>query len=74
MAIGVTCLPQNAVSGAFAAQDMLGDIQSFPLLPMKSHGIPYSSKDEAVNKTRGAAQDPEQGEKDRLIQATAFVD
>jgi hypothetical protein len=41
---------------------------------MNSHGIPCASKDEAVNKTRGAAQDPEQGEKDRLIQATAFVD
>jgi hypothetical protein len=49
-------------------------IQSFPLHPMNSHGIPCASKDEAVKKTRGAAQDPEQGEKDRLIQATAFVD
>jgi hypothetical protein len=40
---------------------------------MKSHGIPCSSKDETVKQNAGAAIDPEQGEKDRLIQATAFV-
>jgi len=41
---------------------------------MNSHGIPCASKDEAVKKREGRRKTPNKAKKDRLIQATAFVD
>lgn len=40
---------------------------------MNSHVIPFVSKDETVKKREGQRKTPNKGEKDRLIQATAFV-
>jgi hypothetical protein len=40
---------------------------------MNSHAIPLTTEGETVKNNAGAAIDPEQGEKDRLIQAPAFA-
>jgi MraZ protein len=54
-------------------QDLPSFTQNFPLLPMISHAIPFLTEGETVKQNAGAAIDPEQGEKDRLIQATLFA-
>ena len=55
--------PQNPVRGRARAQYVPVTSQTFPLLPMNSHGIPFVSKDETVKKREGQRKTPNKGEK-----------